>query len=130
MVKPETWHSSKVFGYSGMTANACPHIEKIKSQGNCPLCIRFCTLWKASQEFKDLQNDPATTMVRGRPTGVSRNHLEGECLLGGGMWPTAFGKVRTFVEGMVTTAATKAINVEEQERVRIRIQATQRRDAE
>ena len=119
---------SKALGYSGMTAGACPHIEKIKMQGDCPLCTRLCTLWRSSQEFKDLQSDPATSMARGRPTGVSRNHLEGDCLLGGGMWPTAFGKVRSFVEGLATAAATKAINVANAEASRIK--AAQRRDAE
>ena len=118
MAKPETGHTTTAFGYAGMTAGACPHIEKIKTQGGCPLCTRLCSLWRTSQEFKDLQSDPKTSMIKGRPTGVARNHLEGDCLLGGVMWSTASSKVRNFVEGLVTAAATKAINVANAETAR------------
>ena len=126
--RPETGHDTKALGYAGMTAGACPHIEKIKAQGDCPLCSRICSLWRASQEFKELQSDPKTKMVKGRPSGVARNHLEVDCLLGGGMRPTAFSKVRTFIEGLATAATIRAISMVQADTSRIRGQ--QKRDAE
>ena len=126
-VQPETGHEPKAVGYAGMSVGACPHIEKIKAQGDCPLCSRLCSLWRNSQEFKDLQSDPKTKMVKGRPSGVARNHLAEDCLLGGNMWATAFSKVRTFIEGLATAATIKAINTTKAEMNRI--QGQQKRDA-
>ena len=54
VVKPETGHSTKAFGYSGMTADACPHTEKIKAQGDYSLCASLCRKWRSSVEFQEL----------------------------------------------------------------------------
>ena len=57
--------------------------------------------------------------MKGQPTGVAQDHLEEGCPLGEEMWPAAFLKVRKSVEGMAKAAATKAINLANEEKRRV-----------